>query len=695
MADVFVSYVNEDRTTAEKISRGLESAGFSVWWDRHIQGGVDFGKEIDRQLHAAKTVVVLWSSRSLESEWVRDEAQQARDLKKLIPIRLDSVQPPLGFRQAQALDFGGWNGDTRVGVFSNLIDSARRFVGEGAPAAPAKVNTARPPTFTKSRIAAVAAVVLVGAVGVAVVLRSHTMASSASDRTNGRVELVAFDPLRKDEDTVRFAAGLRDALARTFAGNGIQSIAGATAAAGTSNAAATAELLLRGSVDRGEDQFKINAELVRRPEGLVLWSGAMQGEVDQTDALQVFFSAAVTRTLQCAFDVRKLAKDDPSPELFSKFLQWCGTFNGYGHSAQLEGLSSQIVAIAPQYAVSHALQALASATLADTPAVLGVSLKPEEEQGRLHRLADESARIALQLEPHNRRIEALVDFALASKDPGTAYGSESTRTSHFAESMRLLEQSLAADPQFGAARFDYAMRLSHLGRIDESRTEFERAAGLMPLVASPAVMRAMLTAAFGNVLDGRQQLADVERRTGDRSTVNNARFWLEYWYGDPKRARDYVQRGHIADFVLPGYTGRVPKCLDALLDARIKQTPMSKSQFDAVCTAATPAFPADFEAERGDVDAAYRDLKIWDGWYGHIGLLAQTLYLPHMGAVRADPRFIPFAASIGLVDYWLASGRWPDFCATEKLPYDCKEAALAARANGLTLLKPSESSAGP
>ena len=65
MADVFVSYVSEDRAIAEKISRGLQGAGFSVWWDRHIHGGVGFRKEIDRQLGAAKVApgrtANLWS----------------------------------------------------------------------------------------------------------------------------------------------------------------------------------------------------------------------------------------------------------------------------------------------------------------------------------------------------------------------------------------------------------------------------------------------------------------------------------------------------------------------------------------------------------------------------------------------------------------------------------------------------------
>ena len=128
MADVFVSYVSEDRAIAEKLSHCLQSAGFSVWWDRHIHGGVGFRKEIDRQLGAAKVVVVLWSAASLESEWVCDEAQQARDENKLIPVRLDSVQPPLGFRQAQSLDFGGWNGDPNAAAFVGLMDSARNCI---------------------------------------------------------------------------------------------------------------------------------------------------------------------------------------------------------------------------------------------------------------------------------------------------------------------------------------------------------------------------------------------------------------------------------------------------------------------------------------------------------------------------------------------------------------------------------------
>ncbi|HEY5409087.1 MAG TPA: hypothetical protein VIJ94_00025, partial [Caulobacteraceae bacterium] len=48
------------------------------------------------------------------------------------------------------------------------------------------------------------------------------------------------------------------------------------------------------------------------------------------------------------------------------------------------------------------------------------------------------------------------------------------------------------------------------------------------------------------------------------------------------------------------------------------------------------------------------------------------LFWPGLAAFRRDKRFWPFVTSIGLVDYWRATGKWPDFCSESGLPYDCK-----------------------
>jgi hypothetical protein len=50
-------------------------------------------------------------------------------------------------------------------------------------------------------------------------------------------------------------------------------------------------------------------------------------------------------------------------------------------------------------------------------------------------------------------------------------------------------------------------------------------------------------------------------------------------------------------------------------------------------------------------------------------------FRPPAAAVRADKRFLPLAARLGLVAFWRARGRWPDFCRARDAPYDCAKAA--------------------
>jgi hypothetical protein len=87
------------------------------------------------------------------------------------------------------------------------------------------------------------------------------------------------------------------------------------------------------------------------------------------------------------------------------------------------------------------------------------------------------------------------------------------------------------------------------------------------------------------------------------------------------------------------------------------------------CRANSPNWRVRMLAREGDVDGAFAELKApMPG-----GTL--LLFYPEMKAVRRDPRFWPFAKSVGLADYWLKTGHWPDFCAEPDLPYDCKAEA--------------------
>lgn len=106
--DVFVSYTAEDRTRVESLVEALETAGLSVWWDRQIDAGKSFDRTIEEQLAAASCVLVVWSTASVESDWVREEADEGLRREILVPVQIDSCQIPLGFRRVQAAQLLNW-----------------------------------------------------------------------------------------------------------------------------------------------------------------------------------------------------------------------------------------------------------------------------------------------------------------------------------------------------------------------------------------------------------------------------------------------------------------------------------------------------------------------------------------------------------------------------------------------------------
>ncbi len=133
MADVFLSYAREDRASAQALAEALALEGWSVWWDHRIIVGEAFDQAIERELHAAKSVVVLWSDHSVASEWVKNEAAAAAERGVLVPVLITNIRPPLEFRRRQTADLTDWAGDAARPGFQALCEGVRAAINGGVP----------------------------------------------------------------------------------------------------------------------------------------------------------------------------------------------------------------------------------------------------------------------------------------------------------------------------------------------------------------------------------------------------------------------------------------------------------------------------------------------------------------------------------------------------------------------------------
>jgi adenylate cyclase len=101
MADIFISYGRSTEPQAQLVAESLRSAGYSVWRDDELPAHRAYGDVIEERLRGAKAVIVLWSTEAAHSQWVRAEADMAREAGTLVQVTIDGVLPPLPFNQIQ------------------------------------------------------------------------------------------------------------------------------------------------------------------------------------------------------------------------------------------------------------------------------------------------------------------------------------------------------------------------------------------------------------------------------------------------------------------------------------------------------------------------------------------------------------------------------------------------------------------
>jgi TPR repeat protein len=138
VADIFLSYAREDLAWASRLATALAGCGWSVFWDRRIPIGRSFDQVIEKELDAARCVIVLWSPHAIASHWVRAEAREGARREILHPVWVADVKVPLEFRALQSARLVDWQPGVQHTEFDQLLADIT------ATLRPAQVSTPAP-----------------------------------------------------------------------------------------------------------------------------------------------------------------------------------------------------------------------------------------------------------------------------------------------------------------------------------------------------------------------------------------------------------------------------------------------------------------------------------------------------------------------------------------------------------------------
>jgi serine/threonine-protein kinase len=299
--DVFVSYKAEDRARLRPLVSALEAEGFTVWWDTHIGGGAHWREDIQEHLDAAKCVIVVWSKRSvgIEGDFVRDEANRARKRGAYLPVRLDPVEPPLGFGEVQAISLRGWKGDRSDPRFLTITEAIRRRIaGEDI----AHVDLGNHGASLSRRT-----VVVGSAVGATAVLATGGWLFLKSTPVNAkRIAVLPFDNLSGDGGQAYFSEGIAEELRSALSRIGLQVIGRASSEAvkdlDTKVIAARLGVanILTGSVRRSSAMVRISAQLVDGSDGVQRWEQTYDRAPGDEIKIQTDIATNVAQSLSIA-----------------------------------------------------------------------------------------------------------------------------------------------------------------------------------------------------------------------------------------------------------------------------------------------------------------------------------------------------------------------------------------------------------
>jgi tetratricopeptide (TPR) repeat protein len=639
MAQVFLSYARDDVGKAKALAAAIERAGFSVWWDRDLEGGAEYSREIDDALKAADVVVVLWSKDSVGSAWVRDEAAAGRDSGRLVPARIDPSEPPLGFRQYQTINLSRWNGRSDSPGLKTLKSAIAGKVGRGRGAVQPTAPEVGAPLWSEGKRLARALVVLL------LIATAVGGAFWYFGPDKGNVPTIAIVGAADAAD--RRAS---EALARTLSVD-IGSLQ--TAATNLfelrdtdSKAGSRTDYVVKVAAPQGGKLVSADLSLLSQPASQILWTSHLEQPAENYANLRLQATTRLAAVLACLMEASPASGrqlDEMSLKLYLRGCEKSGDQYGELPDPSRLRLFQQVVERFPRFA--PALAHLASL----------------EANAGLNQAARQHLSEARRLNPRLGKIY-MAETALLPR-------------SQWGERQAILERGLEMNPDDAELHASMAFELSQVGRMNEGVESARRALEIDPL--SP-IVRATYVQELSNA--GRFEEAENELKEGEKiwpasAMMADTRYAFDLRIGDPANALRMLRENQ-------DYGSTAAPAVELFLRARIDPTPQNIDKaIDAYMTRFRQA-PSEASGIGmllslgifGRTDQAYEVLA-------HPAVLRALpeqpliLFKPYMRGIRHDHRFMPLAARLGLVRYWTETNKWPDFCLDADLPYDCKREA--------------------
>lgn len=581
MSDVFLSYKAEDRARIEPLVKALEADGLSVWWDVRITAGSEWREDIQRQLDAARCVIVVWSKRSVgpQGRFVRDEAARAQRRGTYLPVRIDKVDPPLGFGEIQAIPLTGWKGDPKNRTYQALADAVRATI-EGRQHDIPGIETdevSRRGLLAGGLVAIVAA----GAGGWWLLKPSLAKADSS-------IAVLPFANLSGDPGQNYFSDGiaeeLRSALARL---SGLRVVGRISSEAVRDEDARTAASrlkvasILTGSVRRAPGMVRVTSQLLDGKSGVERWSASYDRPEGNVLAIQTDIAENVVSALSIELGqagVKALSAGGTADgQAYDLYLRATTQAQNDDSEESLRGsndLLDQAIRRDPRFAKAFAAKARNLSYLAD------VGHSPEEIASG-YAAAVTAARRAVALAPRiPDGYAALADALYGQRKISGAMHQIDTGSSFAPNDLQLLQAAVIAfvaggQPSRALAFADRMVEIDPLNPLSHRRrtyalfydrqydaaiAEADRVLKLAPGLAIPSYFSAlsyimknqpkrahrhldMLPADHTVRLAGE---AIVASRLGDRALSDRKLDQLRKTYGDAASyqfAQAYAQRG--------------------------------------------------------------------------------------------------------------------------------------------------------